>query len=418
MRNERSIKACDEMRFGPFNKPLYDSYCFSRIPNTVRSLLTGPRTDALPQDTFEAGEYEFVLVLLVDSFGWQYFERFKDDYPFLKRFMEEGIVSKITSQFPSTTTNHITCMHTGLSVGQSGLYEWFYYEPTVDSCICPLHFSYAKDSEFNTLAKDGVQANDLFCFKTIYEDLSEQGIKSYAFQEKNTANSPYSQAMYKGAEVIGYKSFPEGLSKLLHTINGLKQKSYLFFYFGDIDSAGHEFGPNSPEVLKQVDKCFSRLENFWKELTAKKRNGCVILCADHGMGPISPTNCWYINQHLPHFERYIKRNKKGELLIPCGSSRDMFLHIKDEFLDHAYTELSTSLANRAEVHKTEDLIKKGLFGPVTTRFLDRVGNLVILPYQENSVWWYDPARFKHPYHGHHGGLTPAEVETIFLFQKV
>ncbi len=419
MINERSIQTCDNSNFGVFKKPLYDSYCFSRIPQTIRGLLTGnliDQVDGLPNDTIQQADCDFVLVILIDSFGWQYFEKFSHKYPFLKRFIDEGVVSKITSQFPSTTTNHVTCMHTGLSVAQSGIYDWFYYEPLVDSCICPLHFSYANDKEFNTLAKDGLTAADLFPFRTIYQDFDELGIRSVAFQNKNTSKSPYSQEMYKGAEIVGYNNLSEGLAKLLHKLNGQKQKSYYFFYFGDIDSAGHEFGPNSPEVAKQIDKCFSRLEKFWQDLTAKNRNGCFILTADHGMAQINPATTYYINKLLPGFERFIQRNKKGELLIPAGSRRDMFLHIKNEHLQEAFDALTIALKGLGQVHKTSDLIEEGLFGPISNRFLERVGNLVLLPFGENSIWWHDPNREESLNLGYHGGLTEAEVETIFLFQ--
>ena len=416
MINKSSIQAVDQSRFGPFTKPLYDSYCFSKIPHTVCALLTGETTNSLPQDTVQKGDYDFVLVMLLDSFGWKYFEEFAPKYPFLQRFIDEGIASKITSQFPSTTTNHLTSIHTGLSVGQSGLYEWFYYEPLVDACICPLHFSYAKDKSFNTLTTAGITSEQIFPFGTIYQKLQKQGIRSVAFQEKDTANSPYSKAMYKGAELIGYKHFNEGLSKLAHAINGVKEKTYFFFYFGDIDSKGHEFGPDSTEVAAQIDKCFSRLEKFYQELMSKKQNGCFILTADHGMAKIDPKSTWFINKKLPHFADYIKQNKKGDLIVPCGSSRDMFLHIKDEYLDKAYNELSVALAGIAEVHMTSELISKGFFGPVTDRFMKRVGNLVVIALGQTPIWWYEENKDDNPKHGHHGGLTHAEMESIFLFQ--
>lgn len=416
--NTLSIQAVDKSRFGQFTKPLYDSYCFSNIPQTVRSLLTGKEGSGLPPDTFAGGDYDFVLVILLDSFGWKYFEHFAPKYPFLQRFINQGIVSKITSQFPSTTTNHITCMHTGLSVGQSGLYEWFFYEPLVDDCICPFHFSYAKDKAFNTLSTSGVSPSQFFPFRTIYQDFQQIGIRSVVFQVKDSSQSPYSQTMYQGAELIPFKHFNEGLSKLLRTLNTIKEKTYLFFYFGDIDGAGHEFGPHSEEVARQVDKCFCRLERFYQELMQKKQNGCMIVTADHGMAAINPNTTWFINKQLPHFERYIKQNKKGQLIVPCGSSRDMFLHIKDEYVETAYQELTTALTAIAQVHKTSDLIAAGFFGPITDRFLERAGNLVVTPFDENTVWWHDPEAAGKPYRGHHGGLTQVEMETIFLFQSL
>lgn len=46
-----------------------------------------------------------------------------------------------------------------------------------------------------------------------------------------------------------------------------------------------------------------------------------------------------------------------------------------------------------------------------TRLLTGVGNLVIPPYARETVWWYEPERFVQSSYGHHGGLTPEEMET-------
>ena len=85
-------------------------------------------------------------------------------------------------------------------------------------------------------------------------------------------------------------------------------------------------------------------------------------------------------------------------------------------LTEAQELLSKLLAGRAEVYQTSELIEQGLFGPppVSSAFLARVGNLVILPHKHESVWWYQKGKFEQPYYGHHGGLTPEEVEIPLL----
>jgi hypothetical protein len=91
----------------------------------------------------------------------------------------------------------------------------------------------------------------------------------------------------------------------------------------------------------------------------------------------------------------------------------MFLYIKDDLLDEAQSFLATRLEGRADVVKTESLIHEGFFGPeISSRFRERVGNLVILPYEYESVWWYEKEKFEMKFRGHHGGLTPQEMETI------
>ena len=65
----------------------------------------------------------------------------------------------------------------------------------------------------------------------------------------------------------------------------------------------------------------------------------------------------------------------------------------------------------------EELIREGLFGsvPPDSVFLKRVGNIVILPYLGESVWWYEKHRFEQHFKAAHGGLTPEEMDSIFVF---
>src|SRR5690349_17972002 len=115
MLNTTSVETVNASTFSrSFVKPLYDSYCFANIPATITSLLTGTAQSTLPADVFGAfpTHYEKVIFLFVDAFGWCFFERYAEQYEFLKTVLQQGVVSKLTSQFPSTTAAHVTCIHT------------------------------------------------------------------------------------------------------------------------------------------------------------------------------------------------------------------------------------------------------------------------------------------------------------------
>jgi hypothetical protein len=59
----------------------------------------------------------------------------------------------------------------------------------------------------------------------------------------------------------------------------------------------------------------------------------------------------------------------------------------------------------------EALIEEGIFGTVGERLRERVGNLVVLPYAGQTVYWREEGRFVMDKRGHHGGLTPREMDT-------
>ncbi|HZQ08902.1 MAG TPA: alkaline phosphatase family protein, partial [Anaerolineae bacterium] len=83
-----------------------------------------------------------------------------------------------------------------------------------------------------------------------------------------------------------------------------------------------------------------------------------------------------------------------------------------EAVEEAYTLLKRELDGYAEVVKTAELIQNGYFGkpPVCADLPGRLGEIAILPYGTNCVWWYEEGKFEQKYYGHHGGLTPAEAE--------
>ena len=59
-----------------FIKPRYDEGGFAGIPARIKS-------------AFASGNYDAVVLFLVDGFGWRFFERFQDA-PFLKRIAKQG----------------------------------------------------------------------------------------------------------------------------------------------------------------------------------------------------------------------------------------------------------------------------------------------------------------------------------------
>ena len=424
MINKKAAVAVEGATFsGHFCRPLYESYCFSRIPATIKALFKGKYQGALPDDTVGAygSAYDAVVLFFIDGFGWNFFDAYAPEYPFLQRIASEGICSKITSQFPSTTAAHVTCINTGQSPGQSGVYEWFYYEPKVDQMIASLLYSYAGDSELNTLEQSGVAPEELYPTQTIYRQLSGFGVASCVMQYEGIADSPYSRVMFDGARNLPYRSLAEGLGRLTDLVHTQKGQNYYYMYIGDIDSAGHRSGIISPQFADAVDSCWTTMEeHFWKKIASTTKRVCYILVSDHGMVPVNPKTTHYLNKEMPEILKSFKRNRKGALLAPAGSCRDFFLHIEENQLAEVRYELQKKYHGIAEIYTTGELIEQGIFGPkpLSKRFLERVGNLVILPYENQAIWWYEKNRFEQHFYAAHGGLTRPEMETIFCFQSI
>jgi len=381
-----------------FIKPRYDSGGFASIPTRIR-------------EACESRKYDAVVLFLIDGFGWRFFEKFQDA-PFLKRFSTVGKVEKLTSQFPSTTAAHVTTIHTGQPVGKTGLFEWFSYEPQLDRIIAPLLFSYATDRYRDTL-KNLIKPEKLYPRGTLYQELAKSGVAGFVLGSREYTPSSYSNVVMKGANLISFKTLAEALVNLGDIIEKQEQPAYLHLYFEKIDSLCHEYGPSAPQVEAEIEVFLLTMEHFFTRIFSGKKKVLIMLTADHGASEVDPETTVFLNKH-PNFtgiERFLKRNRAGDFLVPAGSARDMFLYIRDEMLNEAQVFLSSRMEGKADVVKTQWLIENGYFGPeVTKRFRERVGNLVILPYRYESVWWYEKKVFEQNFYGHHGGLTPQEME--------
>ena len=108
----------------------------------------------------------------------------------------------MTAQFPTTTTVHTTTIHTGLSVAEHGLYEWFVYEPELDRLICPLTFSFAGDDDPHTLLAAGFDPQHVYSMPTLYGRL---GVPSHGVVPAAIVQSVTSHWLGRGASAHGFE---------------------------------------------------------------------------------------------------------------------------------------------------------------------------------------------------------------------
>lgn len=405
-----------------FIKPTYDSHGFTAIPRSIAGLLGAPAPIALPAEFFgkAPAAAQAVVVLLLDGFGWRFFEKAASNYPALRRFLDEGVAARFTAQFPSTTSAHLTCLHTGLEVGQSGIYEWNLYEPALDAVITPLLFSFAGSKTRDQLKDVGFNPARLYPPRTVYEELARSGIASFILSHREYTPSTYSDAMYRGVNAaIGCRTLPEALANLRQLLAERRGPAYYVLYFDRFDGLCHEYGPGSPQAEAELDTFLTALERLFLAKPARGQGDTLfILTADHGEVETDPETTIYLNvdRRFAGLERSLKTDRRGQPLVAAGAARDFFLHVQDARLDEVQATLAERLAGRAAVYRTADLIAAGFFGarPPAAAFLGRVGNLVILPYAGEAVWWYEKDRFEQQFYGHHGGLTPQELAIPFL----
>ena len=409
----------------PFVMPVYGGGSFADIPGYVLQLLTTQKSgeqpsSALSPDGWPASGARFrrVITLFVDAFGWRFFDRFQD-HPLLRRIALAGSVTKLTSQFPSTTSAHVTTLYTGEAVGQHGVFEWFYYEPRLDAVIAPLLFSYAGDDGRETLVNAGVDGAAILPAGQMSPRLARQGVRTYLLQPREFARSTYSTQLSAGARVIPYITVAESLAQVTQVMQNIDGPAWITDYIGSYDAVCHLHGPDRPQSDAELDALLTLIERWLvRDILGRFDDTLVMIIADHGMVETDINSMLYIDQS-PLFGRLrplLRTTERGDIVAPGGSCRDFFLYAQPDHLDEAHSLVATMVGERGDVRRVDAMIEQGYFGlnGVSEHFRSRVGNLIVLPYAGNGIYWFGDGRFRQRYWGNHGGLTPQEMEIPFL----
>jgi hypothetical protein len=333
----------------------------------------------------EAGDR--VVVILLDAFGLEFLERHRDH-----ALIQRLDVIPLTSQFPSTTTAHVPSLHFGVPVHEHGLYEWNILEPALGEIICPLRFNPTGAEEEGTLV-GRLEPSVLSPGPTFYESLA---VPCIVAQPSRLAGS-FSAVATQGAQVIGFRRLRDGVRALgeAFAAPGTDHR-YALVYWDLIDSAGHEYGPGSPEFAVA---CRRSLDELW-DASQSLRGVTVLITADHGQVDVRPDRVDYLDDLWPELPRLLSKPR------PAGSSRDVFLHVHAQNVATVIHELSERLDGRAEVRPARELFER--IGP---RLSARLGDVAVLPVSGRQAWLRSAAANEQRFRGQHGGLHEAETST-------
>jgi len=413
-----------EKKEGEFIYPFYEKYCFSNIPSTVLKFfdIKTERPSLPPEvykDKVEIKNSNKVVLILVDGLGYNQWLRYFKNYKFFDIFNQRGIVSPITTMFPSTTAATLTTINTGLTPQEHGLLEWVLYFKEIDMIINTLPFTSL--DEKNTLLEMGINPKILYKGNTIYQNLKKEGVRSFSFIDESYAYSPYSKLVHKGSTIIPFINSSDLVVRLRKTLEKEKGPAYFYIYVGDLDSMEHKYGLHTEEYYTELSVISFLLKKELLEKIDRKvaKETILLITADHGQLNVLPKETIYLNKYQKLVNAF-QESKKKRKILPTGSPRDIFLHIKPNKLDKIYNFLFSKLKEKAKIIKMDKAIKSGLFGigKPKKEFYDRVGNLLILPYSNRTIWYEHIKGKRFDLLGMHGGLSEDEMLIPFGISKL
>jgi len=382
-------------------RPEQGRRCFDQLPATLERLLTGASHGPALDEPLLRERFESVVLVYFDAFGWALQERHAE-HTVLAHAAASGLLTQLTSQFPSTTTAQVTTIHTGLPVAEHGLYEWHILEPALDRIITPLLFSFAGDGQRGTLL-GSLDPDELFPHESVYARLAEAGLRSAVVLPAGIAAAAPNVALLRDTAVVPFSTTEGAFGSAADVLR--RGASYAHVYVDEVDSLMHAVGPDDPLADAAVRMVLDALAS-----TRFPPGTLVVLTADHGMSPVDPTRTVYVNEAWPEIAERLETGADGKPLAPAGSCRDLFLHVRAGLVDEVCATLGERLGDLADVIAVEDLVADGIFSEPSPRLRERLANVVVLPRYGEAVYWREPGRFVQELNGQHGGLSPQEME--------
>lgn len=281
--------------------PDYQGRGLANIPGTVLAAL-GAREerDIAPLrdlDPSLADGVRAVVVILVDGLGVGQLERLvaRGDMPFVASILDRARdrdgaqLFEVTSVFPSTTTAAITTLNTGRTPQEHGNLAYLCWLEEFGQVTQMLRWGPAvirRGSYFDDPALDPTRYR---LVSSIHSRLRERGARSYVIEPEIFRHEAMTRMHAAEAEYVGYalpSTMGVRLRQLLDQRPWGAELAYVYAYWAGVDTAGHLYGPRSPEHSMEAALVDRTLERALASLPA--RDTLVLLTADHGHAEVDP----------------------------------------------------------------------------------------------------------------------------------
>ena len=277
-----------------------------------------------------------LVLISLDAFRWDYFTKYPNETPTLRRLMREGCsVRQLIPVYPSNTfPNHYSIV-TGLYPAHHGVINNEMFDPDTGTFF---HSNQAKS----------VHESMWFGGEPIWVTAIKQGHTSAA------AFWVGSEAEIKGVHPTywrpyDYKNY--AFEKRLEDLAGwmklpLDQRPVVTaFYLEETNSVGHKYGPDSKEIAAAI----KLLDDHVAAILARfKADGIVanfVIVSDHGMTPVSADRVIVLDDYLDLSSVQVDFFGSVAGLRPLEGSAESVVRALSA-IPHAHAVLSPDLPER------------------------------------------------------------------------
>ncbi len=227
------------------------------------------------------------MLVSLDGFRWDYLDR--PNAVNLRRLAAQGVrAERMMPSFPSLTFPNHYAIVTGMYPEHNGI---------VDNTMFDATLGWFKMSD--TVA---VHTEAWWTGEPIWATAERQGVHAGAFFW------PGSEVAHNGVWPSRFMKFNDKFSRAARidsvltwlTLPAPATMSFVAVYYSDVDHAGHDFGPASPQVDSAIARVDSQVGRLMDGIAARGLSDRVniIVVADHGMTPTPPSQVIFVDDYI------------------------------------------------------------------------------------------------------------------------
>ncbi len=293
------------------------------------------------------------------------------------KFFYKNIKKKITSVFPSTTTNATTVLRCATYPSRHVMFGWSIYFKELDRAVAV----YLGKDEYTGEPVDMSKIEDIIKISP-YTDATSTDYQI------NSVSPPF--ITLKEGNNFHYNSNDE-MFEQLSKICKRKGKQFIYCYNEEPDATMHKFGVTSNRAKEIINYFNDRIESFVKN----NADTLVIITPDHGQTDIDE-----------YIEIYKDKPLFETLKTPIYLEPRAFAFQIKEGQEERFLQEMKKYKKDIKLFKSSWLIEKDYFGEYTEKLKylgDYIG--VVKNCHKMILFGEKSVRFK----GHHTGLTKREM---------
>jgi hypothetical protein len=331
-----------------------------------------------------------ICVLLIDGLGAQALAAHPDVAPFLSSL----VPTELAAGFPSTTATSLSSLGVGVPPGEHGIVGYLInvpgYDRLVNSLRWRLHGEGPKIDLLRELVPEQFQPST-----TVFERAVAHGIAVTQVAPNYQAASGLTRAVLRGCEFRPNVSFGDLVAGVAEALRA-GSRSLVYAYHGDLDTTGHVRGPASDAWLLELTHVDRLAAAIAEHLPP---DGALIVTADHGMVELDERIDFDTTAALQDGVARLGGEPRARHVYTVEGAASDVAAAWQEFLGADFAVLARA-----------DIIARGWFGPtVSPQFADRIGDLVVVAGGGRGVIRSGAEPLQSIMVGHHGSLTPAEM---------